>query len=152
MVNSQVVAEIVDAFKLDRLQDNIPSPVPVIEVGVKSTKNSYTISQTSSNTSATVLTTSDTNNTYITGVMLSVIKDSSATSTSSRVRCSQGGVYKDLAIITGITLTAQQDTTAITFNHPVLVDKNTAVTLTNSTNTAVVFAGCIVNYYIDEVN
>ncbi len=153
MVNSQVIAEIVDAYKLDRLQDNIPSPVPVIEVGnklVKAVIPAFTI--VTNGTSGTMLTTSATNDTYITGAMLHIIKDASATSTSIRLSATVGGVVKNILIIGGITLTAQNENSQISLSHPIKVDRNTNVVVTSTTNTGNFVASGVIYYYVDEVN
>jgi hypothetical protein len=153
MVNSQVVTEIVNALKTDIRVENIPTPIPVIEVGIKSIKNSLTAHNTLSNAvSATILTTSAVADTYITHVQLSYIKDVTSTCANITIDTSQNGQSKKLVNIACLSLTAQTGEVFLVFKHPIKVDRSSIINITSTTNVANINVTATIGYFIDEVS
>lgn len=153
MVNSQVVREVENAFKIDTRVTSTPNPIPVIEVGVKSIKNITAASAIASNaTSATILTAPADRDLYIVGVSLSVIKDVTGTSTESTISATIEANTVKLISIVGISLTVQSGSDCVSFSHPIKVDKGSIVNVTNTTAVANTRANGTVYYFIDDIN
>lgn len=154
--NDQLQREIIDAVKLKQGFDSIPNVlsgtvVPVIEVNPKLTRNVECARGVCSNaTSANILVTDAAKSTYIVAAAMSVIKDVTSTSTGSDIRVTIGGLTRSLLTIPGITLTVQQQSLSITFNHPLKVDSGSTITLISSTAVANCTASANIIYYTDE--
>lgn len=112
-------------------------------------------SATASNaTSATIYTTVNdaTQHFYLTSASLATIKDVTSTSTSEALGVVINGTNVALLSIPSITLTAQTLSTSVTFDTPILIDQNTAITVTNTTNAAnVKTTGTITGFYANTV-
>lgn len=154
MVNTQVIEEIEDALKIDRRVERAPSPLPVIEVGVKSIKNCITASQSNTSaTSATLFTTSNDCDTYLTGASLTWIRDASATSTLFAIYyVDENGLNKILLSVGGITLTAGSGSTITPPMHPIKLKRGSNVTITSTTNVANFKLTGQIYYFIDEIS
>jgi hypothetical protein len=158
--NSDLFKELREGIKLQQLRDVIPSQladkvVPVMEVNPKMLRriNSVKNNIATNATSATIYTTPTDKDYFLCGFTLSMIKDVTSTSTSSRVLATIDGVSTILASIVGISLTPQADSISVQFLEPVRVDKGTNITVTNSTNVANVSAnGTIYGYTVDNIN
>lgn len=101
----------------------------------------------SNTTSANLYTTPTDQDFYLTALSLSVVKDATATSTESSIRVNIGSVTVRIATIIGFTLTAQNQTYALSFNNPVKIDRGTTFTVQNGTGTANINAiGTIYGY------
>ena len=86
---------------------------------------------------------------YIVAIQLNVDKDVTATSSSTHVDATIGGVVQRLNNINTTTLTVQNITSNITIGMPGLkIDRNTAVTLVNQAATANITSTATVYYYV----
>lgn len=97
--------------------------------------------------SATVHTASTEKDTFITGFCLTMIKDVSAVSAATDLRVIIGGATRQIAIITGLTLTVQNETITGNFAMPIKIDRGSAITLTHSNATASVKGSAIIYGY-----
>jgi len=158
MVNFQVVKETIDALKIDTNVEMVPSPVPVVEVGTKKSKNGIIITLTRSSTgTGTIYTTLNSQDFYVTSVTYVILKDVTcdAATAPATIAAPIGGVSTAIAALPLITLTAQQIQQTLDFNmHPLKIDKNSAITLAGTqTFTAGVFIRtAVITGYYDEVN
>jgi len=153
MVNSQMIKEVSEAFKIDERVEKVPSAIPVCEVNPKVIKNIRSIATSTSSTSQTIVTTPIDQDFYLVGCTLSVTKDATATSVGTSITYTdEYSLSSSLCRIAGLTLTPQSQTVSVQLTHPILVKRNTAINLTNSTNVANIFAQAIIFYFIDEVN
>lgn len=128
--------------------------VPVLLINDDLYSSGY-ISETGTainSTSTTILTTDSFYYTYLTGITLSVAKDSTATSTLSTVTAVIDGATKTIGAITGLTLTAQNQTIDITFTKPLKLDRSSIITITNSTAVSNVTARAVVRGFLRRPN
>ena len=152
MVNSQVVAETINAFKIDQQVEKIPNPIPVIEVGMKLTENALIASLQSTNSSSgTLLAASSTVEVYLLSACMTLAKDASATSISFRIFATINGVSQTLLRLPAITLQAGQYGNTIVFLHPIKIDKGTAVSFDSTNSTGNFSVASQLSYYVDEV-
>ena len=157
MVNSQVISEVIDELKLDTRVNIIPSPIPVIEVGMKAVKNPivyYAGFSGSGNSQIVSNTYFKGQEFYITNLSLSLIKDATSDMPTGRaaIIATINSALVDLISISVLTLTAQNYTVSIAFTHPVKIDRNTAISFLGGTTTV----GnrqlyCNIFGYVDEV-
>lgn len=106
---------------------------------------------TGTNATSTVLyTTPSDKDFYLTNASLSLIKDATATSNISTITVVVEGVTQRIISIIGLTLTAQAETNYKNFNIPIKLDRNTAITITHSTNVGNVSANGIIMGYTVE--
>lgn len=101
-------------------------------------------------TAATIYTTPADKDFYLTHVTISMSKDATATVTDSNVFCIVDGVNRQILEMTSTTLTATTQSMVVSLEHPIKVDRNTAITLT--ANTAVAnhkHAACISGYTVE---
>jgi len=125
--------------------------VPTIEVNGKLVKNCRTASTSTGSTTANILVANPNADIYIISACISLIKDAAATSTGSWIGYTdEDGGSQRILQIPSITLTAQQASLSISFNHPLKIKRNTAVTLNNGTNGAVILTQANIVYFIDE--
>lgn len=153
-MNDDVTREIRNAFKIQPGSvESIPKPIPVIEVGTKIVKDGLSVHGVATNaTSQTLITTPTNQDFYICSAMLSVIKDVTSTSVSSRIQYIKNGATMYLLYIPGITLTAQTEAISQTFPHAIKVDRGTAITVACTSNVANIITSAVINYFLDEVN
>ncbi len=157
MVNSQVVAETVNALKLDIQRENIPVPIPVIDVGIKHNKQLRVISADSSASGAMTVftTTSDLSRgtLYVKGLTLSYVKNVTCDIASGSIAISAtiNGVSTKLALLPVLTLNADNASIAVMFDNPVKLDLAT-VTVTGTFTAGSCVRSYSIYYYLDEVN
>lgn len=153
--NSRTTEELVRGAGIQTSRDRVPNQiadkvVPVMEVNpklLKYVKNVATATATDSSTQ-TIMTTSSINETYITGVILTVSKDASSNSISSRIITTVNGVNNSpLAYIRYEPTTAGQFNQIHSYNPPILVDKNATISVTNSSATASIDTTGVIYYY-----
>jgi len=158
MVNSQVIKETVDAFKLDLNTESVPNAIPVVEVGIKSSKSSFPKTFTKSTTgSATIYTTPTDQDFYITALAVSLMKDATcdvADGGSFSITAQVNGIVTQLIGIPLFTLTAQDGELALSFgNHPMKVDRGTTILIATNTFSAGKMTRIgYVHGYLDEVS
>lgn len=129
-----------------------PAIVPVLDMTPDFHKKSFVFSSSPTTTGATTIYTTPTGKkTYLTGVMLDIVKN---------VTCDVAtGVISVTAVIDGttttivavpvLTLTAERSDSEITFANPIAIDPGTAVSLTG-TFTAGAMARSAIIYGYDE--
>jgi hypothetical protein len=154
--NTQLSKELIDGAKIQVSHDKIPTQladkvVPVMEVNPKSFRRINVVKQTqNTGTTATIYTTPTDKDFYLVGYNLSLIKDVTATSVLTRLRAVIDGATVDIAQIMGITLTPQERTISNSFSVPIKLDRNTTLTVANSTNVANTNTGCsIIGYTVE---
>lgn len=132
-------------FFFNRVSDILTPVIPIEEC-------SQIVKQAFVNNSvgATIYTTPTDKDFYITGATMSLIKDVTATSTQTSLRCTIGGEVLYLMQIVGITLTPQSSTISIALARPLKVDRGINITLNNATATGNVVAGCSVVGYLSD--
>jgi hypothetical protein len=84
---------------------------------------------TADNSGGTIFTSSSEKNTLIHALSLGWCKDATATSTNVFIRVTIGGTNVYPLEICGLTTTADAQSTTISFPKPILIDKNTSVSI-----------------------
>jgi len=148
----EVIQEVVDGLRLDAGRDVIPSrsgdliqPVfianPKVLVDI--------ISGTASDAlTATLVTVSDVKKTFLTYLMLSVAKSVGATSTNSRINFfPKGKPLRAGVLIRYEPVTAGDHTQAVSFNPPILLEKGSIITVTNSAAMGSIDASATVGFF-----
>lgn len=159
--NSNLSEELRDVFKLQQNVDgsisNIAGQiVPVVDVNPKHARVvSFSKTATASNSTSSniILSTEFTGKRiFLTGGCLSLIKDASSTSTYSRIRVYfPDGSAQTIALIVGISLTANSGSMAFSFNTPLEIKQGQVAVVENSTNIANISAGAVLyGYTIDN--
>lgn len=125
--------------------------VPTIDVTPRNHKlaDEFAFGSATNATSATLLSATN-KDFYITAFVLGVAKDATATSTSSRLVCTINGKSCVIARIEGFTLTAQNSVISLNLSTPIKVDKNTSITITNTTAVANITSYACIHGYYDE--
>lgn len=125
---------------------------PILVVPISPVANIVRRASATNATSATIYTTPADKDFYLTSAQLATIKDVTSTSTDETISAIIGGTSTILLNIPSITLTVQTGATSIIFNPPVLIDRNTAITVTNGTNVATIKStGCITGYTVETI-
>ena len=159
-MNPEVIQELRNAAKIQPgSRESIPSNlsgsiVPILDVTPKNVKTARVMwGQAINATGGTVLSASAFADfdVYIIGAQLAVIKDVTSTSTSSKLNVTINGLVTTLISLPGISLTPQTLSESISFNHPIKIDRNTAVSLANTTAVGNVTLMGSVYFYLDEV-
>lgn len=155
--NSDLTKNMVTATKAAVSRDIMPTQlaekvVPVINVNPAHNRIITMVKRATctNSTSTTIFTTSAVNDTYIIGMQIAWIKDVTATALTANITAYINGLNTILCELRGFTLTVQNDSIFLSFPIPILIDRNTNVNLTCSTNVANVTAVGIVYGY--EVN
>jgi hypothetical protein len=159
MVNSQVVAETIEAFKLDKQRDNIPNPIPVIEVGTKSTKNGFCLTANKTTTGSLSISAADLRVTdktfFLTGFTFDMIKDATCDIATGNIPVFSvlfdTGVSVNLAALSVLTLTAQNMSISIHLSHPIKILKNSSISLGGTFSLGTMSRSLTVYGYVDEV-
>lgn len=151
--NSRIKNSFIDVLGLNPIQDRIPDTVipsvqPVFNVGATRC-DVCRYADASNSTAVTVYTTPVDKDFYLSSVVLSVVKDATATSVRSAVVVRVDGTDQRVISIPGFSTTAQNQTVSITLSPPIKVDRNTVVSLTNSTNVANVTASACIQGYTE---
>jgi hypothetical protein len=144
-----------DAYRIfnTKMSDNIGIEVnPIIQPVVEIKRNCDIVkSIATGQTSNTIYTTPTDKDFYLVGATLSLIKDATATSTLSALKVYINGVQTTLMQIPGLTLTAQSQSMAFSFPE-IKIDRNTAITITNTTNISNIYlSGTIIGYTIETI-
>lgn len=156
--NSDLSKELIDGAKIQVSKDKVPNQiadkvVPVMEVNPKMLKYVNVIKRASviNATSTTIYTTPTDRDFYLTSAQLSLIKDATSTSATSAIAVTLKGDSTAVNIleISSITLTAQENAVANSYTIPILLERNTTIAVTNSTNVANIRASGCIQGYID---
>lgn len=157
--NSNLTNELRDGAKIQISKDKIPTElaekvIPVMEVNPKllrKTKICRSLIVTNS-TSGTIYTTPTTQDFYLTGATISVIKDATATSVYSQLVVYIDGASQGIMNIPGITLTAQNQSLTLSFPIPVKLDRGSTINISNNTNVGNVVCGASIFGFVDETS
>jgi len=91
--------------------------------------------------------------TELVAAQLSLIKDATATSTSTRINATVDNTATPILVLQGITLTAQSDSISLSLPIPLKIDRGTAITTTNTTNVAnILTSATIFGYVVENIN
>lgn len=137
------------------LAENVTLPVnnsiqPVYEVK-KKICNIVRSSTATNSTSSTIYTTPSDKDFYLSSYVLTVIKDATATSISTRISVIIDGATQVLSRIDGITLTAQAHTITLGLPIPIRIDRSTNIVVTNTTAVANVIGAATIVGYTEEI-
>jgi len=101
--------------------------------------------------SAVIFTTPADRDFYLIAIGISVIKDVLATSVFTRIQVVINGVNRQLMETPGITLTVQNTSRDLCLSPAIKIDRNTSITIINSTAIATISAsGYIVGYTVES--
>lgn len=125
--------------------------IPIVDISPIKYKTSVSKrGEAINSTSGTIYTTPTIGDFYLTSAQLSYIKDATSTSLTTGVRITQGGVVVQILSLNQLTLTAGYDSVSLSFNPPLKVDRNTSITVNNSTNVANISACATISGYIED--
>jgi len=114
-------------------QNLLPNVQPVIDMTPRFHRRADLLKAASRTTSgsATIFQTDAGKDTYITGLIFSVTKDSTCDMATGSVSlsCTVGGIAQTLCTLSVVTLTAQDKEIAIEFPVPIKIDPSTNVTI-----------------------
>lgn len=155
--NSETKKELNDAIRGNAVSNIAPTQlanqvIPVINVNPKDYRicniNKTTVATNS--TSAVIYTTPADKDFFITACSLTVIKDATSTSTLSRIKLTIDGAEASILPITTLTLTAQDSAFSISFPNPIKIDRDSIISITNSTNVANISTRASIHGYTVE--
>jgi hypothetical protein len=158
--NSNLTKELIEGARLQQNQSGIPSEIaekviPVMEVNPKLlriTNYSGLINGTATGNITAV--TSATKETYITDLVISVIKDVVCDVTTGRIQLAAviNGQSINLASIAVIALTAQNINLSISLVNPLKVDLGSTITFTGAFTAGVMSRSVVIlGYTIDNI-
>lgn len=127
--NFSFKGESIDPEVIDGIQ-------PVVDMLTSIPCNIVRQSSTVNSASATIYTTPSDKDFYLVGYVFSIIKDATATATNMEIYAYIDGVNRSLCRIVGLTLTPQNDSIAMQFEHPIKVDRGTNISIINNTAVA----------------
>jgi len=159
ITNSDTVKELQEAaglqFAMDMEEKDIQKLiVPTIEINPKLLRfcNIVRNATASNATTATIFTTPANQDFYLIAAQMSMIKDASATSLASSIDLTpEGAQLASIMVIRGISLTAQNDSLTISFPVPLKLERNTTITINNTTATATVVSSGMIVGFIDYI-
>jgi hypothetical protein len=131
---SEDAARILNSKQGQFLGDDVTGPVAVIPI--KPRVNILKRGQALNSTGATVWTTPSDKDFYLVAANLSFVKDATSTSLASRISVTVEGVAINILDCAQLTLTAQSGNMSQQFNPPIKLDRNTNITVNNSTAVA----------------
>lgn len=153
MVNSEQVKEEILALGLQPGAQIIPNPIPVVETNPKLLRRCDVVrSNTATNsTSVTLYTTPTDKDFFLVGCGVSVIKDVTSTSLYTRMQITPAGdAARQILNLPGLSLTVQTLATSLSLPDPIKLERNTTITIQNSTNVANITAsGYIIGYLVE---
>ena len=160
--NSDLTKELILGGRLQVSRDIIPSQlaekvVPVMEVNPKLLRVCYVVGGRNDSTTGlkTVYTTPSDRDFYLTSIHLSLIANAACDIATGgvNVTATVGGASKMIIGIPIITLTAQSGNQAITFDTPIKIDRNVAITVSGTFTAGVLVRTCtITGYFVDNSN
>lgn len=157
MVNSQLVAETNNTFKIDTRVEKTPSAIPVAEVGLKGSKSIHIVaSGTATNSNSTTIYTTPTDQDfYLTFASLHVNNaDAAGTSTLEQLTLVINGARVAILSQVSRVSTNHSGRAASIFQtdrHPIKVDRGTTITLTLNAVSASDLAVANIAGYLDEI-
>jgi len=125
--------------------------VPVMETNPLLLRriNIHKLANAANATSATIYTTPTDRDFYLTSVSLDLIKDVTATSLNSSVNVTvKGGVSQAILVLRTTTLTIETQNAVLLLPIPMLLERGSNITVTNTTNVANVTASAIITGYV----
>ena len=155
--NLQILKTFTDFFKLkigDPLGDIVGRMIiPVVSVSIPPANVRTANTTLSDGTSATIFTTSLTADTYLTGALISTAKDVNATSLFSSIRAALFGRVATVVLRTRYepVTVGSNINASLFFKEPILLERGSAITVTNSTAIASIdTSGQIFFYEIED--
>jgi len=147
---SEDAARILNSKQGQFLGDDVQGPVAVIPIR----RYANIVRRVGSTTtgSATVYTTPADKDFYLTGIQVSFIKNATCDVASGPLRytATVEGVSQGIISLALLTLTAQDQNAFVSFETPIKVDRNTAITTSNTfTAGAFVRECCITGYTVE---
>lgn len=160
--NSDLTKELVAGAAIQQMRDSVPNQiaekvVPTMEVNPFLLKKTNLIVNSSKSTTGngTVYTTLTDRDTYLTGINLHMIKDvtcDTADGTACFVSFVQGGQTKYPVAISGITLTAQNESRVVLFANPVKLDRGSVVQISGTFTAGKMIRNATIFGYTVETN
>lgn len=133
---------------LDSVSDLGETILPTVEI--KRFCNIVKAGAASNSTTSTVWTTPSDKDFYLCAASLSTIKDVTGVSNNAKLNIIVEGATVAILSISNITLTVQHSNMTNTWFNPIKVDRNTAITVTNSSATANVRSDATIQGYTVE--
>lgn len=157
LYSSSLTKEVVDVARLQLAREPVPIDLgttihPVIDINPKHARRCNLVRSVgvTNSTGTTIYTTPANQDFYLAGGCLSVVKDATSTSTYTRLRIFVEGVARDVVVIPGLSLVAQQMGLNLTIQDPIKVDRNSIISLGNETAVANITSnGSIWGYLVD---
>ena len=139
--NRKVIERIEDEAYLNPSDEETPKQLashiqPVLISNEKDIINIVKNQAISNSVSGNIYTTPEDKDFYLCGAVLGVVKDGTSTSTETSLRVMINGKTVRLIVIPTLTLTAERETVGINFNPAIKIDRNTTITMNNSSSTA----------------
>lgn len=103
-------------------------------------------------TGGTIYTTPSDRDFYLNSCFLSYIKDATSTSTTSALSVVIGGATVNLIRFAQLTLTAATGSQGLSFPAPIKLDRNSAITISNSTSTANISCEGTISGFLADIN
>jgi len=146
--NYELPQQIADIFKIkgEELPQNISDDINLI-YDIRPQITDINTSNAFNATSATILTTPSTVDYFLVGATLTVIKDATSQSVTSTIQANVNGTARSILVIGGLSLVPQSESISVMFPTPVKVERNTAITVTNSSNVANIRASAVIYGY-----
>jgi len=150
MVNSQVVREINNAFKIDERVSTTPNAIPVIEVGLKATKTNIIRNEVLTNALSTIVYTTPTKGDfYLDYAIIDYISEAGANITG-HMTITYEGVKKLLRVVDIAGATTKKS--LCYSGKPIKIDKGTNISINLGTAEVTTSMSGLVVGHIDEVD
>lgn len=101
--------------------------VPILDASPNQNRFCNIVRRNTGTGTITIFTTPADKDFYLTYAMLSTIKDTASTATTSGINITVQGNTVSIISIAGITLTAQDQIAVATFSPPIKIDRNTVI-------------------------
>ena len=157
MVNSQLITQIINAFKLDMRVDKIPNATPTVEVNPKIIKSVIVKSGAKTTTGGfTLLATPLNQDVFLKTISFGMVKDVTCDVAINLAGVSAviDGVTTNLLSVPMLTLTAQDQNKTINFGPAgIKIDRNSNILIISNTYAAgLMNRTAEISYFLDEVN
>lgn len=151
-MNSSIIQEIRNAFKITVATERIPNAIPVVEVGDKLVKNAIIKNLLKTDSASTTIYTTPTNQDfYLTGSSLSVNKNVTCDTDNVTITAVIGGAITTIMAYRGITLTAENNNIPLILPHSIKIDRGTNILCYVAVKTAgTLNVSATIHGFIDE--
>jgi hypothetical protein len=154
--SSEVIQRITKGLRINGLEGEqfivSKTIVPVIEVDPMMKKSADIVRSlyAGNNGGGTIYTTPANQDFYLTGATLTMMTDNGATATDARLGIYVLGVIQYVLRIGNVPGLAKSGTISLSFNHPIKIDRNTAITIVNQAATANIITTATICGFVDE--